>query len=148
MEIGNFAMAKGLQCVLALFPRNNRFSESFLALFRAKWAVFEAFFRAFCGFLPPRHGLAAAAEESPRKMQNSKANQWICDLPPPSKELGGVLALVSWLCWERFAHQNRGPLYIYFTRIYIWKLATLPWQKGCSVFWHFSREITGFLSRF
>jgi hypothetical protein len=29
MEIGNFAMAKGLQCVLALFPRNNRFSESF-----------------------------------------------------------------------------------------------------------------------
>ena len=43
MEICNFAMAKGLQCVLALFPRNNRFSESFLALFRAKWAVLRPF---------------------------------------------------------------------------------------------------------
>ena len=57
MEICNFAMAKGLQCVLALFPRNNRFSESFLALFRAKWAVL----RPFPGILriptaPPRFG--------------------------------------------------------------------------------------------
>ena len=72
MEIGNFAMAKGLQCVLALFPRNNRFSESFLALFRAKWAVLRPFPCIWRISTAPATVLAAAAEESPRKMQNSK----------------------------------------------------------------------------
>ena len=73
-------MAKGLQCVLALSPRNNRFSEAFLALLRAFRGILranglflEAFFTHFAAFCWPPHlspGLAAAAEESPRKLQD------------------------------------------------------------------------------
>ncbi len=83
-----------------------RFPESFLAPFLREMGGFEAFSRAFCGLRrrfvallrafsrhfttsaafgwPPllSPGLAAAAEESPRKMQNSKVGSlsWLCGI--------------------------------------------------------------------